>query len=335
MARQNILISSLGDSPAVVTEAIDKLESEENIELAIVITVRTSDYESRLAEEDVLTDHLLSYYSGRILYVPLSISPEEIESQEDNLEFLSLVAQQLKALNDSADVYLSLAGGRKTMSAMMALAAQIYGAKMLFHVVYTEVDHNPELQWHMKPEQLRDLGNDSEKFISLLHPPLAKIQLVRFPFVSLFSLLDDLHRALSGKPGSVDGRARDLLEASRLMTRKGSEWTITSSGRQLFKVMEDMRNPSEISSRREQIVKNPSRGDEELSRFMNRHPQLKSKKDDVDTLRTILGEAEDELDLIPDDPLYRIEKKRAVRSLTKICSLVEQFLSTLDDEKRP
>jgi hypothetical protein len=91
------------------------------------------------------------------------------------------------------DIYLSLSGGRKTMSAIMTIAAQIYGAKKLCHVVPLddELERLGEIRcWSTLPQ---------EKQQEVLHPPAEKVRLVRLPLVSLFPMLDDFLRALQAR----------------------------------------------------------------------------------------------------------------------------------------
>jgi CRISPR-associated protein Csx14 len=323
MARPRVLISSLGDSPAVVTEAIDKIQAEEGIQLDTVITVRTSHYESKMAEEDVLAEHLLQYYNGRILHVPLCISSYDIDTQEDNLEFLTVVAEQLK-LHRSSDVYVSLAGGRKTMSALMALAVQIYGAAVLFHVVHEDVDKDPELQRRMKPKYLRDLAAGSEELGSLLHPPLEKIRLARFPVVSLFPFLNDFYKALSGAVTTdVDGKIRDMLVSSNLIRDDGVALIPTESGKQLLEILEDIRSTPKISEIREKIIINVSTGAETLAGYLARRSEMEPTRIDVDTIRAQIIEIERREGVLGGDAALRHDKNRCRQTLIKICSHIE------------
>jgi CRISPR-associated Csx14 family protein len=329
MTKPNVLISSLGDSPAVVTEAIDKVEHDEQISFDTVITIRTSHYDSLVAEEDVLAGHIVDYYKGRILYVPLSIGAKDIDSQEDNLEYLTVVAEQLKQHQASDDVYVSLAGGRKTMSALMAIAVQIYGATLLFHVVHQDLDRDLELQRKMKPNYLRDLGSDSDELNLLMHPPLQKIQLARFPIVSLFPLLNDLHSALAehAAPPS-DPRLQQILESSKLIRAEFGSWTRTKAGEQLFAVLEDAANTPDIARIREQIVADPGAGGQVLRGFLEQHARWHSKRAEVDSVRGRIAEIERELELHGPDQHLHHEKSRLRLFLIKTCTQIE-------DEERP
>jgi hypothetical protein len=148
------------------------------------------------------------------------------------------------------DIYLSLAGGRKTMSAVMTIAAQIYGAKMLCHVVLLdkELERREDIRtWSTLPR---------EEQRRVLHPPTDKVRLVRLPLVSLFPLLDDFLRALRGAAGA-DSQAVRLLESSRLVQREQGQIKRTASGEQLFKILSDIEQlpaPSPLSPDQKQVT---------------------------------------------------------------------------------
>jgi CRISPR-associated protein Csx14 len=243
MSRQIILISSLGDSPAVVTEAIDKLEQVESIQFNQVITLGTNQYEVRQGE-DLLSEHIHVYYSGRITYIPQHVESSDILTEKENLDYLALVAETLRAYRRYSDVYVSLAGGRKTMSALMALAVQIYGAKLLCHVVHLMMSES--LQRKMSAAYLNQFDEERD---SLLHPDLEQIELARLPVVSLFPLINDFLNALGGKAGTeIDKTARQLLEANHLIEKQGGDWQATDMGKQLHSILNDIEMLPEPSS---------------------------------------------------------------------------------------
>lgn len=243
MPRQTILISSLGESPAVVTEAIDKLEHEERIQFTQVITLGTSQSDVRLGAE-ILSEHIPAHYQGRIAYLHQAIEATDVLTENDNLDYLTLVAQTLRTYRRFSNIYISVAGGRKTMSALMALAVQIYGAKLLCHVVHLLLDD--DLQRRMEASYLKRYP---EEQLALLHPNLEELEVVRLPVVSLFPLLNDFLSALSGQDiGALDKTARALLEDTKLIEREGGDWKVTGVGRQLHSVLSDIELLPEPSS---------------------------------------------------------------------------------------
>ncbi len=243
----NILISSLGESPAVVTETVDALEREERMKIQQVVTVGTSEWSVQLSQ-DALKAEFAQFDGGRIVYIPAWIEAQDLLTEEDHLEFLNLVAKNLKAYQ-FADVYLSLSGGRKTMSAVMTIAAQIYGAKMLCHVVPLDED----LERLGEIRAWSDLPREEQQ--SVLHPPADKVRFVRLPLVSLFPLLDDFLRALRGE--AADSQAVRLLENSQLVEREQGQIKRTASGEQLFNILSDIEQlpaPSPLTPEQKQVT---------------------------------------------------------------------------------
>jgi CRISPR-associated protein Csx14 len=243
MPRQTVLISSLGESPAVVTEAIDKLEQEERLQFTQVITLGTSQSDVRQGVE-ILSEHIPTHYNGRIVYLHHAIEATDVLTEKDNLDYLTLVAQTLRTYRPFSDIYVSLAGGRKTMSALMALAVQIYGAKLLCHVVHLLMDEH--LQRKMEASYMKRYPEEQP---ALLHPDLEELEVVRLPVVSLFPLLNDFLSALGGQDvGALDKTARVLLEDTKLIEREGSGWKVTGVGKQLHAVLSDIELLPEPSS---------------------------------------------------------------------------------------
>jgi len=243
MPRQIVLISSLGESPAVVTEAIDKLEQEEHIQFTQVVTLGTNQSDVRDGA-DILSEHIPAHYNRRIVYLHHAIEATDVLTEKENLDYLSLVAQTLRTYRPFSDIYVSLAGGRKTMSALMALAVQIYGAKLLCHVVHLLMDQ--DLQRKMEASYLKRYPEEQK---ALLHPPLEELEVVRLPVVSLFPLLNDFLSALGGQDvGALEKTVRILLEDAKLIERAGSGWKVTALGQQLHAVLSDIELLPEPSS---------------------------------------------------------------------------------------
>lgn len=244
----NVLISSLGQSPAVVTETVDALEREEHIQIEQVITIGTSEWEVELSQE-ALREEFTQFYGGRIHYIPDQIEAKDLLTNEDHIEFLNRVATWLRTYQQQ-DVYLSLAGGRKTMSALMTIAAQIYGAKMLCHIIPLDEELEQSGDIHAWTGLLRD----QQQWV--LHPPPNRVCLVRLPLVSLFPLLDDFLRALQGQT-DVDPQALRFLENGGLVLWDKGQLKRTPIGEQLFKVLSDVTQlppPCELRPDQKQVT---------------------------------------------------------------------------------
>ncbi|HKQ75291.1 MAG TPA: CRISPR-associated ring nuclease [Blastocatellia bacterium] len=248
MRHQKILVSSLGESPSVVTEAIDKLEAEEGIEFDQVITIGTWHDKARQSA-DLLRSHLPEHYGERIFYCHYYPQHDETTrpvidpiTPEDNILYLMLAAETLRGFQRCENLYVSLAGGRKAMSALMVMAAQIYGVKKLCHVVHRQLDEY--LERMMDVENLNRAEPEEQK--ELLHPELTKIVATQLPLVSLFPLATDFRRALEGDQ-AIDVTAQRLLVASRLLTEINGQWLPTDAGQQLRRILNDIEELPEPS----------------------------------------------------------------------------------------
>lgn len=76
----NVLISSLGESPAVVTETVDAVEREEHIKIDQVVTIGTTKWEVELSQ-DVLREEFNRFDGGRIAYISDQIAGEDLLSE--------------------------------------------------------------------------------------------------------------------------------------------------------------------------------------------------------------------------------------------------------------
>jgi CRISPR-associated Csx14 family protein len=237
----NVLISSLGESPAVVTETVDALECDERLKIDCVVAIGTSEWSVELSQ-DALREEFLQFDGGRITYIGIQTAARDLLSEENHLEFLNAVATQLRAYQ-FANVYLSLAGGRKTMAALMAIAAQIYGAKVLCHVVPLdeELERLGEIRtWSSLPREAQQ---------RVLHPPADQVRLVRLPLISLFPMLHDFLRVLQGH-ADADPKAMRLLESSGLIEYEKGQIRRTQSGEQLYLVLSDIEQLPPASDKR-------------------------------------------------------------------------------------
>jgi len=163
MKKKRLLIATLGTSPAVVTEAIDLL-SEQGQRPDRVCIIKTRDPDVNKSYE-LLSKHI-PVHCGIELEKPIEIqSYEDIDSNEMAIKFMRHACQVLKTYSNNYECYVCIAGGRKVMSALLALAVNLYGAERLFHI------------WAP-----RDLENDTEiriirsypenVLIKTLHPKL-------------------------------------------------------------------------------------------------------------------------------------------------------------------
>ncbi|GBD08595.1 hypothetical protein HRbin22_00836 [Candidatus Thermoflexus japonica] len=231
MARK-LLIATLGTSPAVITEAVDLLD-EQGDRPDGVLLLHTEDPDVKESCE-LLQAHL-PRHCGIQWVTPIPIgSYGDIDSTAAAVEFMELACAQLRAYRDEYRVFVNIAGGRKTMSALLALAVQFYGAARLFHIWVP-----PWLESEGEITALRDLTE--EEITRRLHPslkgsPSDRPQLVDLPFIALFPMLPDIHRALRGE-SPAPWEIRQALIHAGLLNPHG---TPTSMGQQVATILDNV-----------------------------------------------------------------------------------------------
>jgi CRISPR-associated protein Csx14 len=225
---KKVLLATLGESPAVVTEAIDRLRADGvHIDHVVILTTKDACAESA----NLLSEHLPAYYDGKVMLLDARIleTSYDVDSDTAALEFMNYACAALRDYRRMGwEVYACIAGGRKVMSALLTLAVQFYGARRLFHVL---VD-NSELE---KEGHITKLRNKSrEEQTRALHPPVEKIKLVNLPFIGLFPLLGDIIAGLKGS--LVRSEVKGLLEQNGLLAASGP----TDLGQMVLQVLESV-----------------------------------------------------------------------------------------------
>jgi len=213
----NILLAIAGLSPQVITETLYALHQEGiRVDEIHVITTRVG--------HDCLNNRLFAAADGKYYrYLeeyaidPKSISfsqnnfyilrdekgnpLDDITGEEDNeiLLKMCLTLAHRFTRKQKNTVFFSIAGGRKTMSACLMVAAQMYARPQdrIYHVLVS-----PEFEGHkdfyyppVKPVMLELRDNRGQ--IMLKETTYAKVTLVPIPFISLRAAAQD------GKTGHV------------------------------------------------------------------------------------------------------------------------------------
>jgi len=80
----------------------------------------------------------------------------------------------------------------------------------------------------------------------------------------------------------------------------------------------------EVESIREQIVRQPIAGAKALSEYLEDHPDLGAKRNEVDLKRSQLEDIQHDLDLFGPDPGKKAEKNRTVFYLLRVCLELER-----------
>lgn len=238
MPKRNVLLSSLGLSPAVVTETIDALRNT-GIQINTVVLLSTSNERILDTYIPLLYDDFRDTYKGQIDLIPASIANDDIWTAQDNLEFIKLATTYLNTYRKRGDsVYVSLAGGRKTMSAAMAIVAQLFGAKGLYHVLVPEEIERKRLDY-AELKQLPEARREA------FHPNPQLMELVSIPVVGLFPYMSQITSVLQGKSTKSLANVADLLRENELIDAEGKP---TQAGKDLLAILSDVETAPEAST---------------------------------------------------------------------------------------
>jgi CRISPR-associated protein, Csx13 family len=207
---KKVLLATLGEAPAVVTEAIDRLQADGvAIDFVVILTTKDTYAQSAL---HLLSEHMPAYYGGKVTLLDARILEAfyDVDSDTAALEFMNHACAALRDYRKKGwEVYACIAGGRKAMSALLALAVQFYGAQRLFHVLVED----PVLEEEGHILKLQNMSPQDQSRV--LHPPIEQIKLVNLPFIGLFPLLGDIISGLKGR--SVRSEVKQLLEQNGLL----------------------------------------------------------------------------------------------------------------------
>ncbi|MGD9157372.1 MAG: CRISPR-associated ring nuclease Csm6 [Desulfobacteraceae bacterium] len=202
---KNILLAVTGLSPQVITETLFALYQNARMVDAIhVITTKegrdriftnllggkNNQFDNFLREYDIAPSTIdFSHNNIHVVTDDYGVEIKDIITEEDNTYLLKKcleLAFRFTSLPESS-VFFSVAGGRKTMSSCLTLAAQMYGRPQdrIFHVLVSpEFEGNPNFYYPPKEStviELRDQNNNPY----YKDTAYAEISLIPIPFVSI------------------------------------------------------------------------------------------------------------------------------------------------------
>lgn len=207
---RNILLAVCGLAPQVITEAIYALfHGGKQVHSVQVITTRqgkdrllTGLFDpdcprlERLLADFGLTRSDMDFSSGNIhsLRNQAGVEIDDIVTAGDN-EILLQTCLDLAfrfTREENNAVWFLVAGGRKTMTSCLTLAAQLYGRKQdrLLHVLVTPEFENCRDFWYPPREPAMVQLTDGRGQPYLKETRYADIQLITIPFVSVRDMLD-------------------------------------------------------------------------------------------------------------------------------------------------
>jgi CRISPR-associated protein Csx14 len=249
------VIAPVGTSPPVATEFIQYVEGvlEKKVTDLTVIATKES---TVLEGVELIAVALRRRYPHIHLHV-VKLPFNDIESQEDNLEFMKISAKMLRDQREihRADfIYLCVAGGRKDMCITLSLIGQYFGINGVFHIIMPDVkSFNIELE--RRRHEIKELAESSDKeayyeahkeiFDSLMYPPLSAYAVIKIPVIPYPRItLNDVTRLL-GQSKAVEKIRSSLpldvierLESSNLVRISSKKIYVTDEGRAFAKILE-------------------------------------------------------------------------------------------------
>ena len=258
---KNVLIATLGESPIVVTSMVQALKTKKDMTIDQLHVIHPQGEELINLGYDLLKEHL----NGECV-VTRSILPfPDVNSRDTSIEFLRVLSDSIQTHEDAGDfVYLSLAGGRKNMSALMAVTCQFFECvRGLYHVL-DKYEDDPIKQNFHSIEALFDFEENvrGEK----LSPPADELILVEIPYEQLPSgvaLRQYLYETQSNPNVSppieidnVEAFGREIFQKKKTnlldvhLSEEAYEFYQANSGetqKRLMSYFRSMRNPQALS----------------------------------------------------------------------------------------
>lgn len=202
---KNILLAVIGLSPQVITETLYALhQNQQRIDTIHVITTRDGKemvYAHLLGGKDghyykYLKEYRIDpgsidfgYENIHVIKDENGIEIPDISDEKDNERLLKLCLEITFNLTKDPDtaVFFSIAGGRKTMSACLSVAAQMYARRQdrMYHVLVSpEFERNRDFFYPPKESRLLEL-RDEKGNPMFKETKYAKVNLIHIPFVSI------------------------------------------------------------------------------------------------------------------------------------------------------
>jgi CRISPR-associated Csx14 family protein len=185
---RNVLVSSLGWTPAVVTEVVDLLERERTKMDEVVVFPTSSVLPSFYA---LLIDFKYGPYNGKKRIERRDLPFDDIRDEGDCEAFRRILAEVIDEKQEEGErVFMSVAGGRKTMPLDMMLVARRKEIKEVYHVIAEEVRGiSNEFSAIQKIFDLKGIVEGKTEapreiidfIVKMCHPEKLTLRLIRIP----------------------------------------------------------------------------------------------------------------------------------------------------------
>lgn len=192
--RPGILVASLGESPVVVSSMLRLLTEKEKLTIDEVHVLVPNDDDVQLAYRQIKE----ALPGGAKIY-PKMLDFKDADSWRSACSFLQELYRLLDHYEKQGEtVYLSLAGGRKSIASLMAWVVPYFSCvRKLYHVI----DKNEEQ--FVSSARLNTLS--ASKRTQVMNPDLDQLILVDIPFENRAKINNELlARLLSSLPDTYD-----------------------------------------------------------------------------------------------------------------------------------
>ena len=220
---KNILLAVVGLSPQVVTETLYALHQQQKEVHAIhIITTRDGKekvYANLLGGENsayrkYLRDYKIdpasiefTHNNVHVIHDSVGNEIPDIVDGEDNELLLRLCMEKAFHLTKDPEsaVFFSVAGGRKTMSSCLALAAQMYGRPQdrLYHVLVSPLFESNRDFYFPPKESARIEVRGKDNLSMHVETGDAQVSLIPLPFISVRDRLTPAHLKEPADPATL------------------------------------------------------------------------------------------------------------------------------------
>jgi hypothetical protein len=130
----NILVTSMGLSPGIVTEGISYVQDNLNIKIDKVLVITTQRALNDYA--NLLVTYAETEMNFKNIDFRYTLPKEDIKDYRDQLEMIEKMRNAIKGANpETNEVIVNIAGGRKTMSADLLLLSYMFNVNYVIHVL--------------------------------------------------------------------------------------------------------------------------------------------------------------------------------------------------------
>ena len=273
---KNVLIATLGESPIVVTSMVQALQTQKDMMVDQLHVIHPEGEKLIDLGYEMVEEH----FNGKCIVTQSPLPFPDANSRETSIEFLRVLSDSIQTHEAAGDhVYLSLAGGRKNMSALMAGTCQFFECvRGLYHVLDKHEDDPIKRNFH-SIEALFDFPEDrrAEK----LSPPADELTLVEIPYEQLpngVAFRQYLHETQSNPNVSPFIEIGDELEAfgreifhqektdvlDVYLSEEAHEFYQSNGGetaKRLMSYFRSMRNPQALSVHKHDFKSNNTQTD--------------------------------------------------------------------------